>query len=410
MEKVTQMSQQRYNKISLVNNILSNGLTEKSDIEVTTRKGLKEIGTPSDQIVIKNLSDRTLNNVRVMVSKASNAFLLDTYSIPQIAPNGEAVLQMISRLDTNKYSPRDFRAEIVIAPENGVPSTISVNIPAVERENSSNEYEVKTLSESNEITKAVDRITITNTADRTMDSVKLILPSGLDRILQLSEDSFKSIGSNETVTVDLKFRSTIGEKKEAFMQNYKGDLVIVSEHHNQRTVPLRIEWNEVSSEHFTVYARTGNESVAEQVNDLLESNYQNITSRFGEMKTKSIIYIASSMDEMKLISASGHPYYSYSDDAIFVCSCDDPKFSSIKEFVYRLIVNNYPSYHNMKKLMHDKENWMVDGIAAYVAAGASEGTTEKYLETFANDRVDLQWYGYGSNAQYGAVFAFLDFL
>ncbi|GEM_PF-6481288 len=410
MEKVTQMSQQRYNKISLVNKILNNDLMEKSDIEVTTRKGLREISAPSDQIIIKNLSDRTLNNVRVMVSKASNAFLLDTYSIPQIAPNGEAVLQMISRLDMNKYAPREFRGEIVVVPENGIPSTISVNIPAVERENSSNEYEVRTLSESNELTKAVDRITITNTADRTMDSVKLMLPSGLDRILQLSEDSFKTIGSNESVSVELKFRSTIGEKKEAFMQNYSGDLTIVSEHHNQSTVPLRIEWNKVSSEHFTVFARNGEGNIAEQVIDLLESNYQPITSRFGEINTKTIIYMASSMDEMHLINTSGHPYYSYSDDAIFVCICDNPKFSSLKEFVYRLIVNNYPSYHNMKKMMHDKENWLVDGIAAYVAAGASEGILEKYLEAFANDRAELQWYGYGSNAQYGAAFAFLNFV
>jgi uncharacterized repeat protein (TIGR01451 family) len=410
MEKVTQMSQQRYNKISLVNKILNNDLTEKSDIEVTTRKGLREISAPSDQIVIKNLSDRTLNNVRVMVSKASNAFLLDTYSIPQIAPNGEAVLQMISRLDMNKYAPREFRGEIVIAPENGIPSTISVNIPAVERENSSNEYEITTLSENNELTKAVDRITIANTAGRTMDSVKLMLPSGLDRVLQLSQDSFKTIGSSESVSVELKFRSTIGEKKEAFMQDYNGELTIVSEHHNKSTVPLRIEWNEVSSEHFTVYARNGEENVAEQVIDLLEGNYQPITSRYGEMNTKTIIYIASSIEEMKLINTSGHPYYSYSDDAIFVCGCDDPQYSSLKEFVYRLIVNDYPSYHNMKKLMHDKENWLVDGIAAYAAAGASVGMPEKYLEAFANDRADLQWYGYGSDAQYGAVFAFLDFL
>jgi hypothetical protein len=345
-----------------------------------------------------------------MVSKASNAFLLDRYSIPQIAPNGETVLQMISRLDMNKYAPRGFSGEIVFAPENGIPTTISVNIPAVERASSSNEYEVTTLSEGNELTKAIDRITITNTANRTMDSVKLMLPSDLDRILQLSEDSFKTIESNDTVSVDLKFRSTIGEKKEAFMQNYIGELTIVSEHHSQSTVPLRIEWKEVSSEHFTVYARNGDEPIAEQVIDLLESNYHPIAARFGEMNTKTVIYMASSMDETKLISTSGHPYYSYSDDAIFVCSCDEPKFSSLKEFVYRLIVNNYPSYHNVKKLMHDKENWLVDGIAAYVAAGASEGISEKYLEAFANDRADLQWYGYGSNAQYGAVFEFLDFV
>ncbi|MFY3740453.1 MAG: putative repeat protein (TIGR01451 family) [Candidatus Nitrosomirales archaeon] len=409
MEKVAQISQQRYNKISLVNKILNNGLTEKSDIDVTTRKGLKVIGTPSDQIVIKNLSDRTLNNVRVMVSKASNAFLLDKYSIVQIEPNGEAVLQMIPRLDMNKYAPRDFRAEIVIAPENGIPRTISVNIPAVERGNSADEYEVKTLSDNNELTKAVDRMTIKNTADRTMDSVKLMLPSGMDRILQLSEDSFKTIGSNETVTVDLKFRSTIGEKKEAFMQDYNGELTIVSEHHNQSTIPLRIEWNEVSNEHFEVYARSGDESIAKQVADLLEGNYKQITSRFGEMNAKTVIYMASSTDEMKLINTSGHPYYSYTDDVIFVCSCDDPKYNSLKEFVYRLIVNNYPTYHNVKKLMNDKENWLVDGIAAYVAASIIGGS-EKYLEAFANDRVDLQWFGYGSDAQYGAVFAFLDFL
>ncbi len=53
-------------------------------------------------------------------------------------------------------------------------------------------------------------------------------------------------------------------------------MIIASEHHNWRKIPIQIEWNEVESEHFTVYARSGDESIAKQVIDLLEKNYGDI--------------------------------------------------------------------------------------------------------------------------------------
>jgi hypothetical protein len=64
----------------------------------------------------------------------------------------------------------------------------------------------------------------------------------------------------------------------------------------------------------------------------------------------------------------------------------------------------------MEKIIYDKENWLVDGITSYVAASIRTGMLEKYLDAFASDNASLQWYGYGSDAQYGATYTFFDYL
>ncbi len=248
-----------------------------------------------------------------------------------------------------------------------------------------------------------------------MDSIKLMLPKNLDRILHLSQDSFQTIRAGEDVTVDLSFKAAIGEKKEVFMQSYNGELIIASEHHNWRKIPIQIEWNEVESEHFTVYARSGDESIAKQVIDLLEKNYQNVT-RFDEEKkkkmTKTTIYMAGSMDEMKTVNPSGHSYYSYRDDAIFVCACDDDAATNaLKEFIYKIIIKNV-SYHKMK--LFSEENWLLDGISSYIATNIT--ATSKYIDAFTTtnnnntNTVTFQWYGYGSLEQYGATHTFFEYL
>ncbi|MGH9879402.1 MAG: hypothetical protein ACRD5H_17360, partial [Nitrososphaerales archaeon] len=179
---------------------------------------------------------------------------------------------------------------------------------------------------------------------------------------------------------------------------------------NRRSIPVKIEWEEISSQHFTVFARAGDKDVANQLIDFLEANYQNLTSRLGEMKTKTVIYMTGSVEEMNLINPYAHPYYSYMDDVIFVCSCKDVKGDALKEFIYRLVINNYPTYFNMKKFMFDQENWLLDGVTSYLAATITAPVEKKYEDAFTSARTSFQWYGYGSDAQYGAVHSFLKFL
>ena len=410
MDKVVSKAEERYNKLSLVNQILSKQPKVQANYEATTSDGKNVITGPSGSLTIKNLSDKELKNVRIHLSGVGHPFLLEQNVIRSVDPNGQISIKLIPKINSERYSPKTLKGELLIVPSNDKPIQIPFEIIGVEQKDSADEFEVRTASNS-AVTKAVDTIIIRNDAERTMDSVKLMLTNGLDRILQLSQDSFTTIQSGEEITVGLSFKSTIGEKKESFMQNYRGELTIVSEHHNKNTIPISIEWKEVSSEHFTVYARTGDEAIADQVVKMLESNYQKLTSRFGTMNTRTVIYITSSVEEMKLINTSGHSYYSYIDDAIFVCSCDDPNYNSLKQFIYRLMINNYTTYHNMNKIMFDKENWLMDGITSYIAVSNSNtGISKKYLETFANETTTFQWYGYGSDAQYGAIHTFLNML
>ena len=238
-----------------------------------------------------------------------------------------------------------------------------------------------------------------------MPKPQIILSEGLTRIYSLDNVSFRSIQPNEEVTVGINYNS--GDLK-TLMQDFSGELTIVSEHHNLRRMPIKIEWNKIDGEHFTVYARSGDESVAKSVMDVLEQNYQNVTSSIGEMKSKAAIYIASSMDEMKLVNPSGNPYYSYTEDAIFVCACDDTEYGALTKFIYRIMINEHTSYHNMKKFMFDQENWLIDGISGYIAAGMTN--TTQHVDAFTNSTTTFQWFGYGSDAQYGATFTFFEYL
>lgn len=405
MDKVALLAQQRYNKLSLINTILKSGLVEKSDIEVTTRTGSREISAPSDEILIKNLSDRTLNNVRVMISKTSNAFLLDKYNVKQIEPNGEASIRMIPKIDTGKYMPRDYRGEVIIAPENGIPRAIPVYIPATPMHDSIDEFEVRVAG--NEMTTALDRIHVKNTGDRAMDSVKIVLSSNLAKIFSLSESSFKTIEPGEEVIIEMKYAA---KDLRAFMQDYDGEIKIVSEHHNMRTIPVKIQWNKVESDNFAIYARNGDLSMTNNVLKYLENHYQSVASAFGAVNQKSTIYMTGSLEEMQLLNYYGYSFYSYSNDAIFICSCDNPRDSALQEFIYRTMIMNFPTYYNMKKIENDGENWLVDGLAKYIVTKNNETSAAKYIDAFMQEPVEFQWYGSATDAQYGSAITFFRYL
>jgi len=98
---------------------------------------------------------------------------------------------------------------------------------------------------------------------------------------------------------------------------------------------------------------------------------------------------------------------------IFVCSCsEDVNAIMLKEFVYRIIMNNYPSHWNREKILRDKENWLVEGIANYIAAKTSGGNNviKNQVNTFLIRETPLEWFNSGTLEQYGATYTFFDFL
>ena len=126
MEKVADMEKHR-SRIPLISTILNGGHLEKSDVEVvwTTRSGAREITSPSDQLIIKNTGDRTLNNVRIITSDLGNMFLMDKlqysarlnpmmrYSCTNDIDDGQSYQY------PNMHGTRDYKdMEIIIAPDN----------------------------------------------------------------------------------------------------------------------------------------------------------------------------------------------------------------------------------------------------------------------------------------------------
>jgi hypothetical protein len=406
--QVASIADMRYNKISLLNKLVTTH-AENKDFVLSSSSGT-EIASASDKLVIENTSGKEIKNLRIIVSKATSAFLLNEYNIKSLSPNESFTIELLPRIDSTKYSPKDFMGEIIVVADNGLPEVIPVNIAGEEWKDSLDEYEVSSTYYSDRegmIKTAADRITIRNIGVRAMDSVRLMLDNSLQKVFTLSEEAFQHIEPNSTVTVDLKFTS--GNIK-TFMRNYTGALHILSEHHNTRSIPVNMEWVQISGEHFTIYARNGDEYTAAQVRDSLENIYLNATARFGQVNANTVIHMASTADEMEWNNPYGHPYYSYEDDVIVICSCNEPVLNAAKAFVYRLIINNYSHYSSTQKFFFDRENWLVDGVSGYVAANLTDKTILKQYMHLYNNTTELDWYRYGSDGQYGTTYTFFKFL
>jgi hypothetical protein len=426
LAKIADMASLRYNKLSLLNSVLSSGFDEKRDFDISMPSESREVTTASDYITIKNASDRQLTNIRIVTSSLGTMILPDNDIIKTLAPNESVTVQLIPKIDSAKYSPRDYIGEIIVIADNGLPEVIPVRIAAAPEKNSRDEFQLysDSMSTTSAVTTLVDRITIKNNADREMGSVKLMFTNSLERVLQPDYDSVSGIAPNEEITINMTFRPDIREKKELFMQNYMGEITVVSEHHNSQSIPVKIQWNKVESEHFTVYARTGQENVATEVIEFLESAYVETTARLGPAFDKTTIYIAGNEQEMKFASESAHSYYSYADDTAFICSCDDPKYNALKQFTYRLMVNNHANYYNMQALRFENENWLLDGMASYIAMDtADQGMLVEDVafmnDIMADDNTNklvngddalFEWTGSGSDIEYSATFDFLNFL
>ncbi len=409
MNLMANSAAKRYSKLWLINSMLGERPEVGKNYDVRTSDGDTVISSASDELVIKNISQKTLKGIKI-IPKGGYPLLPEQSIIPILEPNSQVSIKLISKFDNTKSSPKNIRAELLIVPANDRPFVVSIDIPAHEQKDSADEFAATLLSGSDTIRSATDTIQISNTGARSLDSMRVVLTNDLSKIFSLSETAFGRVAPGEEVAVEMKYSA---KDLKTFMQGYNGELRIASEHHNTKTIQVSIAWNRVSSEHFTVYARNGDEAAATHVLDTLESKYQEITERFGEVKGDAMteVYITTSMDEMRLVNPSGSPYYSVVNDAVFVCACEDPDASALKMFVYRVMINNLTAYHNMKKFVADGENWLFDGMAAYMAATMTDsGTAGKYLTAFTVNRAGLEWYGHGSPAQYGAAFTFMVFL
>jgi uncharacterized repeat protein (TIGR01451 family) len=417
-DRIAAIADQRYSKVWLVNSILPKQNNNSDNYEVTTSSKDNTITDASDELVIRNLSDKQLTNVRIYLNSLSRAFLLEHNVIQTLEPNAQISIKLIPKFNTES-AYKDIKGKLLIAPANDLPMEITVNIVGVQEIDSKEEYEVRTMN-NNVIKTAVDEITISNIADRPMDSVKIALSDNLSKVFTLSNETFKHIQPGEKVVAELKYN--VNDIR-TFMQDYTGELLVLSEHHNPTEIPIKIEWKKISGKNFDVYARSGDESLANNLVKMLDSNYENIAARFGAMNSKTVIYMTGSMQEMKLINESGRSYYSHANDTIFICSCDEPDHNALKEFVSRLLINNYATYHHIQKFAFDQENWLLDGLTGYIATDMIDtGLPEKYFDALdsaidtidvnddANDKIDFRWRGSYSDAQYGATYTFFEFL
>ncbi len=88
----------------------------------------KHVITKADgKIIIKNLTDKPLKNVRMYSNTVGKPFLLDQNKISSIPAYGEITINLISKVP-NSDIPLDYEGELVIAPENALPMTIPIDI------------------------------------------------------------------------------------------------------------------------------------------------------------------------------------------------------------------------------------------------------------------------------------------
>ncbi len=417
MKHIADMAQQRYTRTvptsATIDSVLSKIKTdEHNDYQVSVTNGKNVITSASGQLVIKNTSNKELKNVRIMVSQPSNLFLLDKQTIDLIPPNGQVVVQMTSRIDgANPH--RSFIGELIVSPVNSRPASLPINIPSTEK--NIKDFDVRLLSKADKIAKMQESIIIKNTGTRALDGLRLILqPSNMPMAFSLSHDSFRSLSPGGEASAEFKLRAD--ENLMEFTNSYNGELIIVSAHSAHRVViPINMVWKDVNSKHFVIYSRDNPTDVskAKELAKFLESKYKAIEQTFGQINSKTTIYVLSSDDELDLITNSpANYYYSYDHDLGFISAkSGELKEDALHVLVHRAIMKNNPSYWNKEKIVNDKGNWLVDGITDYVASkitGKQKLSTSE-LNVLAKGPA-LEWYSTGNSGNYVATYSFFKFL
>jgi len=234
-------------------------------------------------------------------------------------------------------------------------------------------------------------------------------------VLSISEDSFKFIEPKSEKIVYLQPRGLDGNVKQ-ILNDYTGQIIIVSSDGMKKVLPVNIVWKGMSSEHFVIYARDSADELmkAAQVINFLERSYKELTSIMDGPSKKTVIYMTTSLDELKMLNNALAPStFVYDEDVAFVWSnSEDVNMLALREFAHRTIMQSYPSYWTKQKISMDKGNWLVDGVSNYVAARivGERGMIMNQLDAFKGKQVPFEWYGQASPEQYGATYTLFKFL
>jgi hypothetical protein len=414
MNNIISKAEQRYKTFSKPDQRISND----ANYQVTLGSGNDAIRSASDELIINNIGDKPLKNLRIITSTLGNHFLPDQRNISFIPAGSYVKVKLLSNLNSNE-SP-ELYGQLLIVPEVGMPVTIPIEIGKVAKEDRNAKYEVTTLSGDNVVSNTADGIIIRNNSDQSINNVRIILPKELSAVFSVSEDSFKSIEPNDEKVVYLQQRGTIDSVSKQIVNNYHGQIIIVSENGMQKLVPVEVAWKNISSKHFIVYARNNADELikATHLVNFLERNYGRVIEIIGEStaktNTKMVIYMPTSLDEMRKISdTQTMSTYMNNEDIAFVYSkSEDINALALKEFVYRMVMKNHATYWTGQKVSMDRGNWLVDGLSNYVAARivGERGMISDQINAFVDEPVSLEWYGSGTLSQYGATYALFEFL
>lgn len=408
MKNIANKGEQRYKSFVKPEERIS-----QAEYDVTLGSGDSVIRNTSDELIITNTSDKPLKNLRIMTSSSADHFIPELKNINLLPAGSFVKVKLVSKM--NDAVTRDLHGEVIIAPENGIPVTVPVSISERLQEDKNTMYEIRTISGDNAISNTADGIIIRNNSEEAIDNVRLILPTQLARIFSLSEDSFKTIEPNTEQTIYLQARGSDTNVRR-ILNDYRGEMIIASSDGMKKVVPINIVWKGISSEHFIINARDNAEELtkAAQIINFLERSYAETAKLIGETDTKTVIYMTSSLDELKILGNALTPStFVYAEDVGFVWSnSEDVNMLALKQFTYRTIVQNYGTYWTKQKISMDKGNWLIEGISDYVTASivGERGMIKNNLEAFVAEPASFEYYGASSPSQHGASYAFIKFL
>jgi len=247
-----------------------------------------------------------------------------------------------------------------------------------------------------------------------LQNTRIIVPRELSNVFSLSENIVRTIEPDSEAVVYLQPRGSVDSIIKQIRNDYSGEIVVVSQQ-GTKTIPVNLTWKHITSEHFVIYARDNAEEIlkAMQVINFLERNYGKVANMVGESNTKTVIYMSSSIDEIKMLGDALAPSnFGYNEEIGFVWS-DDEGLNAIalREVAYRTMMQN-TVYFTKQKLMQDKGNWVMDGIANYVTGRivGEEGMIKNQLSAFTDKPVSFEWYGSPTLGQYGATYTLFSYL
>ncbi|MGH9921564.1 MAG: S8 family peptidase, partial [Nitrososphaerales archaeon] len=280
-------------------------ISQDVNYEVSLGSGEQAIKNASDELIIRNTGNEPLKNLRIVTSSSSDHFLADQKNIALVPAGSFVKIKLTSMIDDAEL-PRDLSGELIIVPENSKPVTIPISIGKKLAEDKNTMYEVTTLSGNGVISNTADGIIIRNNSNEAIENVRLILPRELSRVFSVTEDSFRSIEPNSEKTIYLEQRGTLDSNVKQILNDYKGEIIIVSSNGMKKIVPVNIVWQSISSKHFVVYARDNADELtrATQVINFLERSYADAAKIIGDGESKKLLYLLSSLDELKMLNGA----------------------------------------------------------------------------------------------------------